>query len=331
MTEAIGRRAQMAIESRVFPGCVIGISRMGVREIMPFGRFRYGAQQAVSERTIYDLASVTKSIPLASLAALLIEAGTLSLEDKVVSHIPELHNDYGATIEDLLRYRVRGPRLSTLSVGTLEGLRSHVLERGFDGPPGAEHYTNLPAFVLGLILERAAGRSIEESGQRTFFGPLRMHDTTYFPRDIERAAPSEIDTRGEVRGLPHDESAYLFAKAHASVGHAGLFSTAPDLLAFLEALMSGAYPAVATAAERGLGWSVREPYFMGRHASEQAFGKTGFTGTSVLCDRERRIALVILSNRCYPTRPADTVSADSAINIFRRDIADLVFEAAEQL
>ncbi|MDP3965747.1 MAG: serine hydrolase, partial [bacterium] len=118
------------------------------------------------------------------------------------------------------------------------------------------------------------------------------------------------------------ESARVFAKAGKAVGHAGLFSTAPGILAFLEALLRGKYPHIANGAQKGLGWELNQP-FMGKYAGPHTFGKTGFTGTSCVCDMERGVAFVILSNCTYPARPADR----SAVDAFRADIADIVFKS----
>ena len=158
-----------------------------------------------------------------------------------------------------------------------------------------------------------------------FFGPLEMHDTTFFPHDVERTAPTEVSEDGAViQGIVHDESARVFARAHRAVGHAGLFSTASDLLTFLGALLRGAYPSVVNDAQRGLGWQVDQHWF-GNYAGKRAFGKTGFTGTSVVCDMEQGIAFTILSNRTYPHRPSDATSPQSAINVFRSDLSDILF------
>ena len=69
----------------------------------------------------------------------------------------------------------------------------------------------------------------------------------------------------------------------------------------------------------GLGWELNQERFMGRYCTEHTFGKTGFTGCSIVCDIERGIAFVLLSNRTYPKRPVN----DSAINAFRSDVADI--------
>jgi CubicO group peptidase (beta-lactamase class C family) len=328
MRKALQERAGRAIVEKVFPGCVIGIVKAdGEREVFPFGRFTYDvASPEVREDTIYDMASVTKSVPVAALVAVLVGEGRLSLGDTVVKYLPELHKDHGATIEDLLRYRVSGPRLSTLPFKTFEEIRTHILETGFAGPAGKETYSNVPAFILGMVLERVSGKIVPALAEEYFFGPLQMRDTTFFPHDISRIPPTEVQRGKEVHGIVHDESARVFARARSSVGHAGLFSTAPDILDLFEALMSGDYAPVSRAAEAGLGWQVAQSWFMGEHCSERTFGKTGFTGTSVVCDIKRGIALVILSNRTYPKRPADAAELNSAMNRFRADIADLVME-----
>ena len=77
----IDQLVEQAIRDRLFPGCVIAWSRLnGERQIWTFGYETYEAAQAVRQETLYDVASVTKSIPTASLAAQLMEEGKLSLE-----------------------------------------------------------------------------------------------------------------------------------------------------------------------------------------------------------------------------------------------------------
>lgn len=320
MPEAIRARVERAIREKVFPGCIVGIVRKdGERMLLPFGRFTYeDTSEEVSTDSVYDVASITKSIPTASLASLSIEEKKLALDALAKNYLPELHNDRGATIEDLLRYRVHGAQLSKLPYTTFEEIRTHALERGFDTPPGASVYTNLPAFILGLILERVADQSLAPLAHERLFGPLHMQHTTFFPAASD-CAPTEIDGRGEVRGLPHDESAYVFALKRRAVGHAGLFSTAPDLLTFLEGLLRGELGSIAEGAEMGLGWQT-EGAFLGSQAKGR-FGKSGFTGASIACDTGGGTGLVILSNRTYPKRPSD----NSAVNSLRCDIADIVF------
>ena len=342
MKDQIVARVNEAIERKVFPGCVIGVvTKNGARGVFPFGHFTYEPNSAhVREDTIYDVASITKSIPTASLVLLLMAEGKLQGAKLVREYLPELQNDHEATVEDLLAYRVSGPRLSVLREKTAEAMLGHIFEQGFE-PRAEAKYTNLPALLLGLIVERATGDTVEHLSQARFFTPLHMERTTFFPfRDLpdkkDEIAPTEIDEwRGDVHGFPHDESAYVFAKSGRVVGHAGLFSTAPDMLNFLEALLHPAHDGdttsimglIADGAQKGLGWQRAEPWFTGTHFGTGAFGKTGFTGTSVVVDPQHGIAFVILSNRTYPKRPPDAASIHSAINTFRADIADILLSA----
>lgn len=330
MRSKIATRVKRAIQEKVFPGCIVGTIRAnGVREILPFGHFTYDENSPeVRGDSIYDVASITKSIPTASLALMLMGEGKLRVADRVVEFLPELKNDYGATVEDLLTYHVHGTPLSTLAYKSADEILEYIFAYGFDGPPSGESkYTNLPALLLGLIVERVAKEKLDVLAQKTFFDPLSMR-TTFFPtkngHPMSTIAPTEIDEwRGLVQGLPHDESAYVFAKAGRAVGHAGLFSTASDLLNFLGTLLDrnyGCATSIIEGAQRGWGWQVNDAQFMGKYSSPHTFGKTGFTGTSVICDVERGIGFVILSNRTYPKRPPD----DSAIFQFRADIADSI-------
>ena len=330
MRKEIEARVKTAIGAKVFPGCAIGIVRTsGERDIQPFGSSIYGTGgEEVKEDTVYDLASITKSIPTASLALLLIAEGKLTLSDTVKTYLPELQNDHKATVEDLLTYRIHGMQFSLLKDKTPDEFLTHVFALGFDGPRGEAQYSNMPAFLLGLIMERVGGVPLDTLAHKYFFDPLGMASTSFFPNAsyMKHYAPTEIDERGkEIRGIVHDESARIFAREGRAVGHAGLFSTVPDLLVFLEALLKGAYMPVLRGAEKGLGWHGKEPNFtnfMGQYSGRHTFGKTGFTGTSITCDGEHGVAFVILSNRTYPKRPPDT----DAINAFRRDIANIVLD-----
>lgn len=318
-------RVGEAIQGKIFPGCVLGFVKSGGKQkIFPFGNFTYETDsERVKEDTIYDVASITKSIPTASLALQMIHGGMLELEREVREYLPELRNDRGATIKDLMTYSVQGIKLSTLAHETPENILKACFRHGFDAI-GTAKYTNLPAFLLGVIIERVAGDSLDNLARDSFFEPLGMEQTTFFPKSHDNIAPTEIQNGVAIQGIVHDESARAFARAGKAVGHAGLFSTASDLLRFLEALLRGGYPYISAGAERGLGWEVNRPSFMGKNCGEHTFGKTGFTGTSCVCDIGRGIAFVILSNRTYPTRPRDRI----AIDTFRADIANVLLRSS---
>lgn len=326
MPEGIETVAKRAIQDGVFPGCTIALVRTGERFISSYGTLALNGEP-VRDDTVYDLASVTKSIPVSSLVLKLISEHVLELHDLVRKWIPELQNDHAATIEDLLCYRVHGEPMSLIAHLAPREIKQHIFASGFAELPGAPHYSNLPAYLLGIILERASGKPLDVLAHDTFFAPLNM-SSTFFGRGREYTdisvypaiAPTETEEAGDVVGIVHDESARAFAREGIAVGHAGLFSTASDMATFLEALLAGSFPYIVKGAHKGLGWELNHGAFMGTHFGPRTFGKSGFTGTSVLCDTDRGVGLVILSNRTYPTRPTD----NSAINAVRAGIANLV-------
>lgn len=349
--EPITHEALQAIRDRVFPGCVVGVVRSdGSREIYPFGHFTYEeTSPAVDADTMYDTASITKSIPTASLALQLIQDGRLALTDRLIDYIPEFKNSdrEKVLIKHLLTYTLDGYGLAArrLEAGTAAGLLELLMTRDFENPPGTVFkYTNIPAALLGLVIEKIYGTTLDVAADEHFFLPLRMTRTTFFPERFspDTIPPTERDEwRGLVQGVVHDESAYLCKKDGKITGHAGLFSTAPDLLTFLEMLLHrGTFRGVQYFSESiieqiqtnqipelgdftGLGWELNQPRYMGHYCSPHTFGKTGFTGTLCVCDIGKGIGYVILSNRTFPVRPADS----GAINGFRKKIGEILLKA----
>jgi CubicO group peptidase (beta-lactamase class C family) len=361
MDETLALRAQerslKAIADNIFPGVVIGIVyASGQRILMPFGKLTYDENaSAVREDTIYDIASVTKSIPTASLALHFLDEGKLKLTDKLSTFVPEFRNSDRdlVTIKHLLTYTVGGYPLSAYKMKTPQELYETIMTRDFSVKPGTGFlYANVPAFLLGLVVEKIGGHTLDNLALELFFKPLHMERTSFFTRQFnsDDIAPTEIDSwRGLVCGSVHDESAYVFTeKGGKAVGHAGLFSTAPDLLNFLEMFLNeGDYHghhyfsseiirALATNqiselnATTGLGWQLAEAGkegFMGRFAGRHTFGKTGFTGASVVCDIERGVAFTILSNCIYPKRP----KSGDGIRAFRNDIAEIILRGSSEV
>lgn len=349
---AISGLVNRAIKDNVFPGCVIGtVDMSGTRHVLPFGRFTYEQSSApVVESTIYDLASLTKSIPTALLALQLIEEGMMTLEDRVVDVVTELSMEGRETIlvRHLLIYTL-GTRyaLSALKDGSVEDITQYVLSTNLSSPAGTVfQYANAPALILGLLLERVLGQSIDVAANERFFKPLGMTRTQFLPPISLRGqiVPTENSgERGLVQGEVHDESASVFAHVHRAVGHAGLFSTAPDVLNVLEMLLhDGVYQDKRyfssdtlrqmhtnqlkdSAHCVGLGWELNQDHFMGTQRHKNTFGKTGFTGTSCVIDIDRGIAFTHLSNRTYPVRPTSSL----AINTFRSALADIMFAVVE--
>ncbi|MDB5178170.1 MAG: hypothetical protein JWN01_113 [Patescibacteria group bacterium] len=240
VTAQVEQICERAIRERVFPGCTVGWIRRGKTEVRAFGRLTYEAgAPAVTAETTYDVASITKSIPTSSIILKLLEDGRVALDDQAIAYVPELQNEFRERI--LIRHLLTYTVIFDLPGGLAKVAREtpdQLLERLFTcpllAPPGERyHYTNSPAILLGLIVERICGRPLDEVAQELFFKPLGMKNTTFHPGlPAEAVAPTEVDWRGEVRGSVHDEAGWALRESGKPPGHAGLFSTTGDVLKF---------------------------------------------------------------------------------------------------
>jgi CubicO group peptidase (beta-lactamase class C family) len=152
----------------------------------------------------------------------------------------------------------------------------------------------------------------------------------------DKIAPTEWDEwrKRLLKGEVHDENA---AAMGGVAGHAGLFGTAESVLA-VSGLWLAAYLGESSLLDAklvreftsrqskspqsswALGWDTPSvPSSSGTHFSPQAFGHLGFTGTSIWIDPQRRLEVVLLTNRVHPSRKNDSIRA------FRPLIHDLVY------
>lgn len=353
LQEKIAQIVTPAIQDQVFPGCVIGVvTSQGEKMIFPFGTLTY--EQSASQvhtSTVYDVASITKSIPTACLALSLIEQGAIQLDEKVRDYLPDFvgDQDHKVTIKHLLTQTVEyGFTLSENKHLASEDLIQLILTTPLKNPPGKTFvYTNTSSILLSMIIEQVTKKFLPELADEYFFMPLAMLNTTFYPERLlaENVAPTEYNpwrTRVVHREV-HDESAYILREKMV-VGSAGLFSTASDLLTFLQMiLLGGVYREKRYFLEQtitlmftnqldrlgqygGLGWELYQPRYMGKYASQRTIGKTGYTGCVVICDKERDIAIVMLANYHYPQRK----SSFRQLNHIRSAIADCIFSYGDE-
>lgn len=345
---ALRERLERAITEHVFPGAALGvIEKGGERTLCSVGRFTYDADSPkVHDDTVYDVASITKSVPVALLALQYLEEGLLGLDESVVKYLPEIRTPHAeqAQIRHLLTYtyileKNVDPNFSYEHVQASD-IHDFLYTRPFAFPPGTQYaYSNTPANLLGIILERLSGKKLHALARERVLEPLCMHSSTFQPEIPSAIPPTEvIPWRGEIQGVVHDETAFILERDGFDPGCAGLFSNVDDLLNVAGMLLNdGMYEGVqfvspktivamttnalsAIGESSGIGFELNQPQFMGKNSHEHMIGKTGFTGTSFVIDMERGRAVVLLSNRTYPKR-----SSSDAISRVRADISDIVF------
>ncbi|MGH7142218.1 MAG: serine hydrolase domain-containing protein [Candidatus Saccharimonadales bacterium] len=338
---------EAAILEQVFPGAVVGFVKDNNLSILPFGHLTYEANaEQVTKATVYDLASLTKVIPTNSIILSLIEKGLLSTDDQVIEFIPEINtnNRDKILIKHLLTFTTvfdLPKPLSFYAHGGKAAILSTIYNAPLKYPSGKRYqYSNIPALLLGMVAERIVKKPLDIIADEMFFKPLQMNSTTFYPKRLAPAsiAPTEINERGEVLGEVHDETAWALHKEGLVSGHAGLFSSARDLLIFGQMLLSNGqlnnrrYLEPSTVKKMrlevinnggygmSLGWEMNQSDYMGSDVSPKIFGKDGFTGTMFLADPFKKRCLVVLSNRTYPKRP----KTSETINKVRRKLAGIV-------
>lgn len=315
-----------AIEAGATPGAVLAVSSHGARYLYGAGKLALDDPARPDGHTIYDLASLTKVVATTTLAMFAVQEGRLDLDAPVPRYLPEFRGreKERVTIRHLLTHSSGLPAdrpLWRLSPDPDSALRL-VNATPLDTLPGSRTvYSDLGAIVLGEVLERVYGSRLDRLAARRIFRPLGMGSTGFRPAPGLRAriAATEYDSawrKRMVRGEVHDEKA---AWLGGVAGHAGLFGSAVDLLAFGEWLLrnraaeGGRLPPVlreftrrqnlVPGSSRALGWDTPSPGSSAGHRLDPAsFGHTGFTGTSIWIDPTRDLVIVLLTNRVHPTR-----------------------------
>ncbi len=343
--DAITRVVRRGISEGGFPGAAVVVGRRGSAVFSQgFGRIAWApdAASVSPDRTVYDLASLTKVIGTTTAIMLLYDEGKLKLEDQVHTFFPEFTGGEKdlVTIRDLLTHRgglPAGRDLWRLAWSPADA-QHLVLETPLEYAPGTRYiYSDLGADILGFIAEKVSGKKLDELLQDRVFTPLGMSETWYrVPANVRaRTAPTAtMSVRGySLQGDVHDENAHALGGV---AGHAGLFSTAGDLSVFATMMLNkGTYNGTRiisdstierftarAAGSRALGWDTCAEHNgvgCGRYMSARAYGHTGFTGTSIWIDPERDMFVVLLTNRVYESRAR---RPERVISDVRADLSD---------
>jgi beta-N-acetylhexosaminidase len=338
-----------------FPGGVLAVGYHDELSIHPFGKLTRDAQSpAVTPETMYDMASVTKVVVTTTSVMKLVEQDRIALDIPVVRYLPEWAAAAKSDPDPSWRARVTFRNLMLHDAGLPAHRDFYKQAKGHDAmlaavmaeplvrEPGKQvEYSDLGLILVGEIIERLTGESLDKFAKEEILDPLGMTNTMFNPpRSLRnRIAPTELDSDFRKRlvwGEVHDENAWAMGGV---AGHAGLFSTAGDIARFAQMLLNGgiyAYHRILSRetietftrrqtigdSARAIGWDVpAQPSSAGHYFSEKSFGHTGFTGTSVWIDPERGLFVVLLTNRVNPTR------ANEKIRQVRPALHDAVFEA----
>ncbi|MGA3259918.1 MAG: exo-beta-N-acetylmuramidase NamZ domain-containing protein [Bryobacteraceae bacterium] len=326
---AIDRVIDDAIAQGKLPGAVVIIGHEGkIAYRKAYGRRAVVPEpEAMTDDTIFDLASITKVVATTTALMQLFEQGKLRLNDKVTDYIPEFQGGKsGITLRNLFTHfsglKPDVPLANPWS-GYQTGIKLACTDPP-DGPPGARFvYSDINFILLGELVHRLSGQTLSDYVRDHIFQPLGMQDTMFQPPAAlaPRIAPTERVTSDSppLRGVVHDPTARNMGGV---AGHAGVFSTARDLARFAQMMLNGGeldgvrIVSAATIQKftepqtppdqpilRGLGWDIDSPYSgnRGELFPIGSFGHTGFTGTSLWIDPNTQTYVILLANSVHPT------------------------------
>ncbi|HWD21079.1 MAG TPA: exo-beta-N-acetylmuramidase NamZ domain-containing protein [Verrucomicrobiae bacterium] len=314
-----------AIDEGKLPGAVLWIEHgpdiywkaYGNRALAP-------TTEEMTRDTIFDAASLTKVVATTPAVMILWERGQIKLDEPIHTYLPEITGDKEKITVRMLLTHTSGLPEDVATDSPWEGAATAVrLANGMKlkAAPGTEfRYSDINFFLLGEMVARVSGMPLQDFCAKEIYGPLKMIDTGFLPdkANTPRVAPTERTAGVMLRGVVHDPTARHMGGV---AGHAGLFTTAPDLARYARMLlnlgeldgtrllkadtvrmMTSVQTPAGVSSRRGFGWDIDSGYsrLRGKYFPLGSYGHTGFTGTALWIDPFSRTFYVFLSNRVHP-------------------------------
>lgn len=336
------------LAAQAYPGAiaVVGTATRTLATVA-VGRLDAADSTVPDAHTRWDLASLTKVVGTTTLVLQLVDQGRVALDTPMVRYLPGWRGEKveGITVRHLLTHASGLPawRAFHKEADDAAEARQQLLLVSPEAAPGTRYrYSDIGFLLLGRMVETLTGTRLDSAFAARVATPLGLRETAWLPPFELRPsiAPTEFDSwrQRKVRGEVHDENAYRFGGV---AGHAGLFSSAADMVRIAQLWLGGGAlgttrlarrATVATftrvqdtlVSRRALGWETPTgTNSAGTRLSARAFGHTGFTGTSMWMDPDKDLFIVLLTNRVNPTRE------NSRIGGVRTGLADAVVGALE--
>lgn len=341
MKEEFEQYLNSLVEKNVFPGCNYGIL---TRNETFFGSVGYKSIIPRKEKNtfdnLYDIASITKVLVTNTLISFLIRDGKIKLEDFVKDYIL----DFPYKDIKILHLLTHSSGLKpTFDKNQLRKKEEFIQKLGRYFQPGENvRYVDINFILLGFIIEKVMGDSLDHLAQTFIFEPLEMKNTSYNPSDKNRCVPMELtENRGLVWGIVHDEKA---AFLNGVAGHAGVFSNVTDMSHFLSMILNDGFYKGKEFLEKKYIDLWFSPLFIGDDnvrrtiawiygpsapsckevCGEDSITHTGFPGHHILIDRSNDLAIIFFSNAIHPSRE------NTSLKECRKDITKEIYKLLEK-
>ena len=309
------------------------IVRVGRGENVLYEIKRSSQDRILTERTLFDMASVTKIVATTTLALIAMDRGMLSPDDPVGRFLPVPEDKRSMTVRHLMTHTMGiGHKNLTGCAGGYADIADYILGIPSDISIGTDVRYSCPGFILlGKIVEKLFDCRLNEAFDRHVAHPLGLAFTSFLP---DRSLDIVNSNRDEsMAGLVND---YNCRYLGGVCGNAGLFSNLPDMTVYVKMLLAhgapllsreiferAAYNYTAQMSEsRGLGFLyVDERYAQaGGLFRTGSIGHCGHTGQSVFADTESGLYVIILSDATVSTVRKYGKEKYSEVTQMRRDI-----------
>lgn len=235
---------------------------------------------------VYDLASVSKVVGVATVVIQLLQEGLLELDQPLQAYYPAFA-DETVTIRQLLTHTTGIDPF----IPNRDQLSAEELVEAINQIRVTEDktflYTDINFLLLGFMLEKVLSQPLDQLFAERVFEPLGMTETSFGPR------PEAVPTlKGVSDGQVHDPKARVLGRR---AGSAGLFSTIADLKRFCQHYLT-----------HDFGWDLLnnyggpdKPRSLGWNLDGDWLDHTGYTGPFIMVNRKSQQAVIFLTNRTY--------------------------------
>jgi CubicO group peptidase (beta-lactamase class C family) len=310
----------------LFTACSVRVERKGSVDQFAIGTLcpdaDAGPDAPCTLASLFDLASLTK-LATTALVLSFVRAKVLDLAMPFGELVPDFRGGKKdqVTLEQVLTHTAGLQWWLPLwrEVHSLDEAVWRAAQEPLAQDIGMFKYSDLGYIMLTKALADAGERSFADLVRQNILGPVEARSADFGPRPRASSVATERDgewRKQRLRGEVHDENAFSVGGV---AGHAGLFGTAADVAAMARVFRDGAVigndlaslarteHARGNNVRRGLGLALRAPHdaMVGRFFSEDAYGHTGFTGTSLWIDPAIDLTVVLLTNRVYFGRTND--------------------------
>lgn len=323
-----------ALKNHVFTTCSIGFIKRGESGISRYVKDGYSAGEKNGEvrpqgECYFDLASLTKPLVTSLSILSLIEEKKISIDDNLGNYFGSaISGKEIITIDNLLTHSSGLPshrpyykELLSFPENKRKGvLLNWIMKEKLSFQPGTDSlYSDLDFILLGYIIEKVSGESLDKYWWRKIIKPLGLEKGLFFKKTRKEGNGLCVATgecgwsKMKLCGIVHDDNCRALGGV---AGHAGLFGSCSAVLSLCENLLmqfqgEERHPAYTSSLLRKVLSRKKGNYVFGfdtptegvsssgKYFSDMTVGHLGFTGTSFWIDLEQQIAIVFLTNRVF--------------------------------